>query len=542
MSLFGKNKICEYNCETCGRDCILHRKHSETHYCGRLECALQTLKFGSKELCNFPNCILSKDHFGVCEFKDGFYDALTASIPSNLNQESLSNKNDRRPITHDILLQTEKTTCDHLDDKKIKIEHQQHLCPQCQTPVLKKQNEFCSKDCFLQSKRTTKKCEYCENEFVVLLCFSEKKCCSPKCTLALKRKENPSVLLLNFPCSWCGTFKKRYASTIRASNQTFCNRSCYDEFHSQFKVIKNCEACQNEFKTSSKHGRKFCSRECYKKSYVPHNFANTKVKKGWFQSNKGGKIWYDSGLELRRMKEFDFDQGVTKFSRCKDKILWVKADGTRHFYNPDFIVEYDGGTKIIEECKGFKNSDTQLKIEAARTFYENSEFIFRVIYYDDLDEKLEYWVENYENSLGSFNRPRVESIFMKCAFLFSERSTCNRLQVGAVFVDTKSEQVLCFGFNGTYANGPNDCDSLEPGKCGCIHAEINAISKATQTLENSTLFVTTAPCFSCAKVLINRRISRVIYGKAYRDVSGIKLLRKSGIEIMRYNDLVDFLD
>lgn len=121
MSLFGKNKICEYNCETCGRDCVLHRKHSEMHYCGTLECALQTLKFGSKELCNFPNCILSKDHFGVCEFKDGFYDALTASIPSSLSQESLSSKNDRRPCWHETWMQIAKTIGERSYDKRLKV-------------------------------------------------------------------------------------------------------------------------------------------------------------------------------------------------------------------------------------------------------------------------------------------------------------------------------------------------------------------------------------------------------------------------------------
>jgi dCMP deaminase len=260
---------------------------------------------------------------------------------------------------------------------------------------------------------------------------------------------------------------------------------------------------------------------------------------GWYPSNKGGSIRYDSSLEFRRLKALDFDASVRFFKRCDDKIPWTDANGVEHFYNPDFDIEYMDGTRVVEEMKGIVTDDAKRKIAAAKEFY-SSICLYRVLYTQDAEEDLEYFVSYYENSLGVKCRPRIESTFMRTTVAFSKYSTCNRLAVGAMFVDPRSEQVLCFGYNGTWAGGPNDCDSLEPGKCGCIHAEVNAITKATQTLEGSTLYVTTAPCFTCSKLLINRRIARVFYLKAYRDVSGIRLLRENGIEVTRYNDLVDF--
>jgi dCMP deaminase len=134
-------------------------------------------------------------------------------------------------------------------------------------------------------------------------------------------------------------------------------------------------------------------------------------------------------------------------------------------------------------------------------------------------------------------RPRKEQAFMVFAAEMAKRATCDRLQVGAVFADAKLERILCAGYNGGHAGGPNGCDTLEPGACGCIHAEINALTKSRDDLHGSVCFVTHSPCKICAKVLVNRGVSAVVYLNDYRSDEGIRILRDSGITVSKYQDL-----
>lgn len=411
-----------------------------------------------------------------------------------------------------------------------------NICPIC-NKLNHSKNEFCSKECFQKGTRVALACKHCSKNFHVLRCFSDKQFCSQKCANKFRSLNHISIRK-TITCAWCSREFQLFPSQIRSEKNQFCNRDCYLEFHSRLQIQKECETCQKVFTTSSLYARKFCSRTCYKLGYEPRNF-HPKFNKGWFQSNKAGKIWYDSALELKRFKELDWDDSVVRFERCQDKIPWEDEKGV-HFYHPDLTIFYQNDVVVVEECKGFTNDSTKKKVEAAHKFYQNSDRLYRIIYEKDLDEEIESFVETYENSLGVFNRPRTESVFMNCALLFAKRSTCNRLSVGALFLDPRSEQVFCFGYNGSCAGDINGCESFLPGKCGCIHAEVNAMSKATQSLENSVLFVTTAPCSDCAKLLINRRIAKVVYLKGYRNNQGIKLLRNVGIEVVKYQDVGDF--
>ena len=73
------------------------------------------------------------------------------------------------------------------------------------------------------------------------------------------------------------------------------------------------------------------------------------------------------------------------------------------------------------------------------------------------------------------DRPRFEEIYMKMAKLMAERSTCVRLHVGTVITSTDFRKVLSVGYNGNASGLHNGCDSTEPGKCGCLHSEENAV-------------------------------------------------------------------
>jgi dCMP deaminase len=134
-------------------------------------------------------------------------------------------------------------------------------------------------------------------------------------------------------------------------------------------------------------------------------------------------------------------------------------------------------------------------------------------------------------------RPIKEQAYMIHAIEMAKNATCDRLQVGAVFTDPDMTRVLCAGYNGSYAGGPNGCISKEPGNCGDVHAEVNSLTKSREDLRNSICFVTTAPCRACSTVLINRGIKKVIYLQDYRLNEGLAILRESGVEVIKYEDL-----
>lgn len=128
-------------------------------------------------------------------------------------------------------------------------------------------------------------------------------------------------------------------------------------------------------------------------------------------------------------------------------------------------------------------------------------------------------------------RPSFEAIYMDLARSMSKRSTCKRLQVGTVITSTDYRKVLSVGYNGNASGLPNTCDSDEPGNCGDIHSEANAIINCDAPRGTPKIvFVTHSPCSACAKMLINLgNVERVIFGEMYRSLRGLEILDSVGI-------------
>src|SRR5579872_6679531 len=72
-------------------------------------------------------------------------------------------------------------------------------------------------------------------------------------------------------------------------------------------------------------------------------------------------------------------------------------------------------------------------------------------------------------------RPSFPAIYLDLARTLAARSTCKRLQVGTVITSTDFRKVLAVGYNGNATGLPNTCDREEPGNCGCLHSEENAV-------------------------------------------------------------------
>jgi dCMP deaminase len=141
-------------------------------------------------------------------------------------------------------------------------------------------------------------------------------------------------------------------------------------------------------------------------------------------------------------------------------------------------------------------------------------------------------------------RPTLDDYFMEIATVAAKRSTCLRQKVGAVIV--KEKRILATGYNGAPSNLPHCLDigclreqlNIPSGErhelCRAVHAEQNAIIQAALhgvSIANATLYTTHQPCIMCAKMLINAKIKRVVYGKKYNDEKALEFLKEAGIEI-----------
>ena len=133
------------------------------------------------------------------------------------------------------------------------------------------------------------------------------------------------------------------------------------------------------------------------------------------------------------------------------------------------------------------------------------------------------------------DRIPLEEVYMRMAEELAKRSTCARLQVGSVITTGDLTQVLGIGYNGNAKGLPNRCDSTQPGNCGCLHSEQNALIKAGAQLPGKVMFISASPCVMCAKMIINANVGRVFYREAYRDPAGLDVLSQGGVDVICYD-------
>ena len=132
------------------------------------------------------------------------------------------------------------------------------------------------------------------------------------------------------------------------------------------------------------------------------------------------------------------------------------------------------------------------------------------------------------------DRIPLYEVYMRMAEELAKRSTCARLQVGTVLTDERLEHVVALGYNGNARGFPNRCDAPDAGKCGCIHSEQNALTKAPGGLREKVAFVTASPCVMCAKLMVQANVGWLFYREAYRDRGGLDILEEAGITAVHY--------
>lgn len=118
-----------------------------------------------------------------------------------------------------------------------------------------------------------------------------------------------------------------------------------------------------------------------------------------------------------------------------------------------------------------------------------------------------------------------DKFYMGIAYEISSASYAKRRKVGTILV--KDNNIISFGYNGTPKGFSNVCEDGNSTKPEVLHAESNAIAKCAQSTMNSagsTMYSTCAPCFDCAKLIIQAGITKVYYLEDYRDNKGLELL------------------
>jgi len=139
---------------------------------------------------------------------------------------------------------------------------------------------------------------------------------------------------------------------------------------------------------------------------------------------------------------------------------------------------------------------------------------------------------------------------IQIALATAERSTCCRIQVGAVI--ERNGRIISTGYNGS---APNKEHCKEHFKLSPtlstpalktlhhawalrneIHAEINAIIFAARKgimIEGSHIYVTHMPCITCSKYIVQAGIIRVVYFNDYEGDTDKYIFKDSGVEIIK---------
>jgi len=120
-------------------------------------------------------------------------------------------------------------------------------------------------------------------------------------------------------------------------------------------------------------------------------------------------------------------------------------------------------------------------------------------------------------------RPGWDRYFMNIAHEVGKRMTCDRVSrgIGAVLVANQCH-IIGTGYGGSPPGAPH-CDEvghlMVNGHCvRTIHAEVNALAHCARhgvATAATTLYVTTQPCFNCAKLLVAGGVQQVIFEDLY---------------------------
>jgi dCMP deaminase len=157
---------------------------------------------------------------------------------------------------------------------------------------------------------------------------------------------------------------------------------------------------------------------------------------------------------------------------------------------------------------------------------------------------------------SEYKRPSWDEYFMEVCDAISKRATCDRGRSGCVIA--KDNQILVTGYVGAPAGLPH-CDeaghqckkklhedgSITTHCVRTVHAEQNAICQAAKrgiSIQGGTLYCRMTPCRTCAMLIINCGIVRVVCQRRYHDAEDSEaMFAKAGIKLEYvYNEIQQY--
>lgn len=171
-----------------------------------------------------------------------------------------------------------------------------------------------------------------------------------------------------------------------------------------------------------------------------------------------------------------------------------------------------------------------------------------------LELKPEEKIKEISSKKEKHKRPSWDEYFLEIAKMVGSRGTCDRGKNGAVLV--KDKRILTTGYVGSPVN-LSHCDevghlmhdvidsngNISKHCLRTVHAEQNAIVQAALhgiSTKGATLYVKFEPCFTCAKMIINAGIKRIVCQKKYHSAELTrKFLKEAGIEVVYIEDKVE---
>ncbi|MEM4605804.1 MAG: cytidine/deoxycytidylate deaminase family protein [Candidatus Pacearchaeota archaeon] len=156
--------------------------------------------------------------------------------------------------------------------------------------------------------------------------------------------------------------------------------------------------------------------------------------------------------------------------------------------------------------------------------------------------------------MNDYKRPSWDEYFMDVCRAIAKRATCDRGRSGCVIA--KDNRILVTGYVGSPKGFPH-CDevghlfkkvihddgSVTTHCMRTVHAEQNAICQAAKlgvSIDGATLYCKMTPCRTCAMLIINCGIKRVVCEKKYHTAKeSEEMFERAGVELVYFDEEVE---
>jgi len=205
------------------------------------------------------------------------------------------------------------------------------------------------------------------------------------------------------------------------------------------------------------------------------------------------------------------------------------------------ILKKDNLADFISKHDEIIMPDEDVSRDVAGKYFFGKNLIFQKVFlrWDKLISTKELEISpDRKMSINELDRE-----LMVKAIAESDKSSDWWRQIGAIVV--KDGKVIVSGYNkhfptdfSPYINGDprNNFDAgIRIELCTSIHAEASTIAIAAKNgikLEGCSIYVTTFPCPTCARLLAESGIKKVFYSKGYSLLDAEDILKKAGTEII----------